>query len=676
MARRNRPDNNISDMSQLQGINNPTVGAEQTAVDNMMSAEINASNQAVENAAPKHRIGREEIIKANQILMKYKAGKAKLEQKIIRNEEFWKLRQWEYVDNDKDSFQPATSWLWSCIQSRYSDVMDSYPTCNFMPRQQDDKAEAIKLSSIVPVILEQNRYEDTYSDLAWYLLKNGGCVQGIFWDATKHNGLGDIAIRKMDILNMFWEPGITDIQESANVFSTELVDNEELISQYPELEGHLGGEKVSLSKYRFDDHIDTSNKSLVVDWYYHRYVGGKKTLQYVKYVNDVVLYATENETQRPMQIVEGIMGAMPVETGQPSIAERGLYDHAMYPFVFTSLYPVEYTLCGYGITDIGKDTQLIIDKLNKAIAMNAISGAVPRYMVRMDSGINETEYCDLNKRIVHSEGSVNDDNVRVIQHAGLDGIYVSFLEQKINELKYVTSNQDVNNGATSSGVTSASGIAALQEAGGKNARSTNKTIYRSYRDVIYQVVELVRQFYDAPRMFRINPDGMQEAYIPYDNSGLQPQPQMVGGMDMGLRKPEFDIEVTAEKQNPYKKMENNDLALQFYNLGFFNPQLTTQALACLDMMDFQQRDDVRRTISKNGTLQEMLVMYQQMALQLAQQIDPALAEQIGQQILEQSGQVMKPEAIDGDLSVPGDKTEHPFVERARENARSSTEAND
>ncbi|MEE1352127.1 MAG: hypothetical protein UHM23_08800 [Clostridia bacterium] len=628
-------------------------------------------------AQQKPKIDDKAVRKASEILRKYKEGKARLEQKIIANEQFWKLRQWNYMNDGNDDFKPATAWLWSCIQSRYSDAMDSYPTCNFQPRQQDDKAEAQKLSAIVPVILEQNRYEEVYSDFVWYVLKNGGGVQGIFWDGSKHNGLGDISVKKIDIINLFWEPGITDIQESRNVFNTELVANDILEQRYPQCVGKLGSKGVTLATYLYDDNVDTSDKSVVVDWYYHTYVKGKKTLQYVKYVNDVVLYATENELVGKEKVTvdpeTGIPLTIPLEA---PLAERGLYDHAMYPFVSMALYPVEGSICGYGLTDIGRDTQIQIDQLNKAIVDNALEGASPRYFVRDDGTINIKEFNDKTKKFVKVEGNIGEENIRPIDYKALNGIYMSFLQQKIDELKYVTSNQDVNNGAAPSGVTSASGIAALQETSGKNARSSNKTFHRAFREVCYQILELIRQFYDVPRTFRINPDGMQEQFVSYDNSGLKGQPQMTMGMDMGLRIPEFDIEVTSEKANPYKKMEINDLALNFYNLGFFNPQMTDQALACLNMMDFNKKDEVMQKISENGTMQEMLLLYQQMALQFANQIDPALGEQVAQQILGQGGMAM-PQAL-GDPnaveSVSPEKEEHPFVERARNNARESTQA--
>ena len=166
---------------------------------------------------------------------------------------------------------------------------------------------------------------------------------------------------------------------------------------------------------------------------------------------------------------------------------------------------------------------------------------------------------------------------------------------------------------------------------------------------------------------------MQEEFVQYSNMGLKPQPQMTMGMDMGLRLPEFDIDITSEKANPYKKMEINELALSFYNAGFFNPQMTDQALACLNMMDFVKKDEVMQKIRENGTLAEMLLMYQQMALQFATQIDPSLGEQVANQILSQSGQPI-PQDVGAKAKTASDSGEHPYVEKARSEARASTQA--
>ena len=654
----------------------------QIADNEMAMLDIHDEMERQQDLMPK-KITSKEVTEAQEILRKYKGGKAHLESKIVANEQFWKLRQWgQYGGNDsnknkdgknktKEEFKPATAWLWNCIQSRYADVMDSYPTCNFLPRQEDDKLEAKKLSSIVPIILEQNRYEETYSDIAWYMLKQGGCVQGIFWDKSKHNGIGDIAVRKIDFINLFWEPGITDIQDSEHLFNTELVSNRILEQRYPQCVNKLGGQGITLAKYIYDDNASTEGKSVVVDWYYHTYVNGKKTLQYCKFVNDIVLYATENDTKVPTKTeVDPLTGLPVILPLGPSMAERGLYDHAMYPFVCQALYPIEGSICGYGLTDIGRDTQTQIDLMNKAITDNTIAGARPRHFVRNNGSVNEDEYTDLTKDLVHVDGNLNDDNIRPIESKQLNSIYVDVLNMKIDEIKQITSNQDVNNGAAPNGVTAASAIAALQETSGKASRASNKAFHRAFREVCYQIVELIRQFYDVPRTFRITPDSMGEQFVQYSNQGLVPQQQILNGNDMGLRLPEFDIEVTSEKASPYKKMEQNELALNFYQQGFFNPQMADQAIACLEMMDFNHKDEVIQRVRANGTILQMMLQYQQMALTLAQKYEPQTADMMAQTILSQGGQPI-PQGGEVDLDT-NDEPSH--MEKARDQARSSTQA--
>ena len=650
--------------------------------DELGMLDMHAQMEA-ERAMQPPKITEKEIKEATAILKKYKEGKEKLENKIINDEEYWKMRQWGRLYQPGEDYKPATAWLWSCIQSRYSDAMDSYPTCNFLPRMEDDKLEAKKLSAIVPIILEQNRYEETYSDVVWYLLKHGGCVQGVFWDKTKHNGLGDIEIKLIDYLNLFWESGITDIQESKNLFCVELVDKSLLEQQYPQTVGHLNTNDVTLEKYLYDDKVDTENKSVVVDWYYHKYQNGKKVLHYCKYVNDVVLYATENDTEIPKRTEMDPQTGIPliIPTGQ-AMSEKGLYDHAQYPFVCQQLYPIEGSLCGYGITDVGKNTQQMIDVLSKAITENAVVNASPRYFSKLN-GINEEEFLNTNKPIVHVEGNLQ-DTIEPIQANQLNGSYLEVLQYLIESLKYVTSNQDVGNGIAPNGITAASAIAALQETQGKNARSSNKALYRAYRDVVYQVVELIRQFYDLPRTFRIAPDVMEnseERFETYTNAGLQPQSQMINGIDIGyFRKPEFDVEITAEKQSPYKKMEQNELALAFYGQGFFNPQMSDQAIGCLQMMDFNHKEEVMARIRQNGTIQELLLQYEQIALKSAQTVaqltgkpeDAAFAQQLAQGVM-QANQLVMPQTGEAKSMLGEEKGEATHMLKARNAARESTQ---
>jgi hypothetical protein len=554
------------------------------------------------------KIGKEDIRKARHTLEKYKTGKKNFENKLIDNEEWWKLHQWKRMDSqntNEDDPRPASAWLFNCIISKHADAMDSYPTFNCLPREAADKQEAEKLSSILPVVLEQNGFEDTYSDVAYQKLKSGTGCYGVFWDGDKLNGLGDITINKIDLLNLFWEPGINDIQKSRNVFHTELVDNEVLIQSYPQLEGKLGGKTTTVSEYVYDDTINTQDKSLVIDWYYKVNVDGRKILHYCKFVNDEILSATENDPEMV----------------------NGLYDHGLYPFILDPLFPMEGTPCGFGYIDVCKEPQKYIDVLNQAILENSVAASVPRWFVRDDSAINEDDLMDFTKHVIRVGSNLSEESLRPINVQQLSGNYINVLDGKINELKETSGNRDVNNGGSTSGVTAASAIAALQESSGKTSRDSTQASYRAYAKVIDLCIELIRQFYDTSRQFRIVGQMGIEEFTSYNNQGLKPMPQgMDFGIEAGMRKPVFDLKITAQKNSPYNKMAQNELALQFFQLGFFNPQLADQALACVEMMDFDGKNELMQKISLNQTLAQQLAMFQQMALGLAQKYEPEIAE--------------------------------------------------
>ena len=521
------------------------------------------------------RIGAEQVRQAAEVLRKYRLGKQNLDRRIIDNEQFWKLRHWEQMEKSGEGgnpqdVRPASGWLVNCILSKHADAMDSYPEPTVLPREPGDRKEAEVLSRVLPVILKNNKFKRAYSQAWWNKLKSGCAVYGVFWDGGKLHGLGDIDIRSMDVLNLFWEPGVQDIQESEHFFSTELTPNRRLEEQYPELTGKLGRSGGQVSRYLYDDKVDTSEQSLVVDWYYHTVEQGRRVLQYCKFVGENVLYATEND---------------------PEMAGKGWYDHGQYPFVFDVLFPEEGTPCGYGYVDLCKSAQKQIDLMNQAILKNTLASATPRFFVRSDGAVNENEYADWTRPFVHTNGNLGADSIAPIRVPTLDSVYVAVLQNKIAEMKETAGNRDVMSGGTAGGVTAATAIAALQEAGGKLSRNMIDDGYEAFAEVLTLCIELVRQFYDMPRQFRLlGKKGVE--FASFDNRSLKPKALLMGG----YRVPEFDLEVSAQNETPYKTMEYNQLALQLFQMGFFRSDMAEQALRCLELMEFKNKDALTEVI--------------------------------------------------------------------------------
>ena len=599
------------------------------------------------------RMTEERIREANDILRKYKNGKARLEKRIVANEKWWEGRAWTEMQSQGNPMHDKrpTMWLFNVIMGKHADMIESYPEPAVLPREEMDTETAKTLTSILPVVLEQNGYDEVYDDLAWDKNKIGTAVTAVYWDASKHNGLGDISICQADILNLFWEPGVTDLQKSQNVFYVQTYDKRELVGKYPQLEGKNLDGPLTLARYEYEDSIDLTDKALVVDWYYRTEQNGRRTLHYCKYVNDQVLYASEDD---------------------PDAAETGWYQDGDYPFVIDALFPGKGTIAGKGYIDIGKGAQESIDLLDQACVMNALAGAIPRYMSTNDSGVNEEEMLDFRRPVVHVEGSLTENTWRTIDAPNLSGVHAQMLQNKIEELKQITGNQDVTNGA-SGGVTAASAIAALQESAGRSSRDGIRGTWRAYSRMIRMVISRMAQFYDAPRTFRILGEQSQAEYVQFSNQGLQPKmtlDQM--GLFQGMRMPEFDISVSAQKQNAYSKMATNELALQLLNAGVFNPEMADQSAMLLYMMDFPRRDELLQKVQQNGMLMQQMAMWQQMALTLAQKYEPETAEEMAQAVMGVPAQAQQG-SVNPSAAAEAESEESGVTRRARERSAQASQ---
>ena len=558
-----------------------------------------------------HGIGQDEIKKAVETLQKYKQGKANLENRIIEDELWYKLRHWEAlgrkpVDEDGTQKSPevTSAWLFNTIINKHADAMDNYPVPAVLPREADDEESARILTDVLPVIMEYNSFDETYSKCWWDKLKQGTAVYGVFWNNTKENGLGDIDIKQIDLLNLFWEPGISNIQDSQNLFITQLVDNDVLKAQYPNIK-NLKGNAINVNHYVYDESIDTSDKSVVIDWYYKK----NKLLHYCKFVGDTVIFATENDGY---------------------YTQRGLYDHGLYPVIFDVLYPEKDTPVGFGFVSIEKNPQMFIDSLDSNLLESAMIGSKKRFFLGGGTSINEQELCDWNKPIIHVEGGMDDLHIREFTIQPLSGMYVDLKNQKIDEMKETSGNRDMNNGGTYTGVTAASAIAALQEAGNKTSRDMINSSYRAYNDITAMCVELIRQFYDEKRTFRITGGDEGYAYTKLDNTKIKEQlvDTDADGNEL-FRKPIFDYKMRAMKRNPFSRMEENERAKELYQLGFFDPNRAQEALIALNMMDFEGIEDIKRKISEGNTLQNMLNESMELNQQLMQSAGLPLPDENG-----------------------------------------------
>ena len=592
----------------------------------IVSADDTADAYRVDNG---YRSWEEEFVdNALMDLQKYVDGKFSIDAKATENQEWWRMRHLDVSpDAAEKHSRSASAWAVNSILNKHADIMDSFPKPNVLPREADDEEEAKSLSAIMPMVLEQNDYEGVYRDMGWDLPLDGGSITGVFWDNSKYDGLGDIAFANVDVHNLFWKPGVNDIQKSPKLYHVCLEDVDVVKAKFPQLGDDIGPlDTGKVTKYLHDDNIDTSNCTEVVNMYYKTHVrmaadagavdddGNPMTIETVKpvlhlaiIVGDRLAFCSELEEEY----------------------EDGFYHHGRYPFVIRRAFPIKDTPWGFGYLDIMKSPQAYIDAMDDDIIKIADMKARPRFWVRKNGNIDKEQFADWSEPFVEVATGELGDAVRQIDVYDVPSGIMEHRANKIDELKETSGNRDFSQGSTQSGVTAASAIAALQEAGSKLSRDINKEIYRGCREEYYLVIELIRQFYTEPRGFRVNSDMGGYEYVQYSNQGLQAD-QMLPDGTIRHKRPVFDISVSAEKQSPFSRAAQNEMIKELYGMGLFDPNNDVPALTCLDAMDFEGKDKLKQQIQQNGIMMRQFQAAMQMIMTMAA-IDPVIAQMATEQ---------------------------------------------
>lgn len=558
-------------------------------------------------------VDKETIDEALTKFNKYKDAKSGLEHRIKENQEWFKGRYAALNDNEDSGAynrpDAKSAWAFNSILGKHADAMDNIPTANILPREESDAKAAETLSKIVPLVMDKCKFPKKYYDVWYDKLISGGGIYKAYWDNSLANGLGDINIIEVDPMNLYWEPGCENIQESENLFHVDYMKNNTIKEQYPFMDGKLSDSAwdsgaigtYSNAESQTKEHSD---ESVVYDWWYKKRVGTKTVVHLCKFCNGEVLWASENTD---------------------AYKESGYYDHGRFPFVFDVLFPVKGSPFGFGYIDVMKSPQYVIDSLDESIVKYAKMAGKPRFFKKKNSQVDVEQFADWDNDFVEVDGSQLDEtNLRQIQLNPFPQFIPNHWQNKIEELKETSGNRDFSQGGTNSGVTSGSAILALQEAGNKLSRTMIKSSYWAYEDLVYLVVEMMRQFYTEDRYFRIEAPNGEEQFVKFSNQDIKPvQTEYLTGEGIGVaeRIPEFDFRIIAQKMSPFQREAQNQLAIQLFQMGVFNPQMADQVMPFLEMMEFEGIDQLRKKVSENGMMYQQLLQMTNLASQMAQTLD-------------------------------------------------------
>lgn len=544
-------------------------------------------------------VGKNEIAKFDEKLLKYISLKQAFDSRVIENDKWYNLRHEELIESldmtekivtsdgkpvKRRKIAPTSARLLNVVMSKHADAMDSYPEPYFCEVEESDRETAETLSKVTPVVFERSNFYNTYDLCWWDKLKSGVSSYYETWDEEFGN-IGDIRIGRVNILEIFWDIKCTDVQDSPFFFHVKLMSQEDVVNRWPFLKGKTAPSPYGIKEYYTDDNQSNADKVAVVDCYYKQ----SGILYFAKYCGQELIYASQNDEK---------------------CKNKNYYEHGLYPYVVDTLFPLAGTSLAFGYVDICKCPQMYIDRLNYDIMLNTDANSKPRGIVSQAAGINVEDLADMDKSFVIANGGDLSNIIAPIRSNALPGNIMQILQHREQEMNETSGNTDFSNGLAGGGVTSFSGIAALQEAANKFSRDMIKHSYESCYKTLYEMAfKLMKQFYNTPRFFRITQVNGGNQSVMFSNSKLKSQhftPTIeYGNMNLSLgvfeREPNFDVKVKAQKQSAWSTAAINEMAKELFTSGAFAPERIDQTEIMLEMMSFDGKDKLLKMVREKAT---------------------------------------------------------------------------
>ncbi len=461
-------------------------------------------------------------------------------ERLDRCERIYRGEHWLDVPaRDENEPRPVTPVIQSTIENVRADLMDQMPEAVILPDGGGHERTAEMLTAILRENHRLGRYDREYANLLHDLLVGGYMVQETGFDPEANNGFGAAFLRCVDAHSIMFDPLCTDIQDSRAVFRFSPYPKAWFESHYPGAAARMREDTVRALRFR-DNHLarDEKDTVLLIECWEREYDAEERR------------YRVHMCKLAGRQLLEDSRREKP----------HGYFAHGQYPFVVTPLFARKGTALGYGFVDMFETQQRYADKLDQIILKNALMASHNKLLVTGASGFDPDDLRDWAKEVHRGE---NLNGVTWFPTAPLPGYILSYGQSIRQSIREESGSNDFARGQTYGGVTAASAIAALQEAGSKRSRMVARTVHGAFEEAVRQEIEVEREFCVLPRLisFEDPVDGMSKtaAFTGESLFALSPR---------NNRLPlEFTVSVRAQRENRFTVAAHNELVFKLVQMG-------------------------------------------------------------------------------------------------------------
>lgn len=489
---------------------------------------------------------------------------------------------------------PASNTLNSCIDNVIADQIDNMPEARMAPEREETAQSAEELTDVVSYILYHAGWPGKYQKIMEDVVVTGTGIAEVFWDDDAEDGDGMVNVIHWHPEDFYPDPMYENIQDGRGVFKATQTTVAWVEEHYPHVRGYVQG---SLRATEFDtsptDAPDGDVRTTVLEFWYKRYDAKKRKnrVHMAQLAGGALLFSTET--------------GYGIEGGRNEYRE-GVYAHGQYPFTLFRYRDVFRKPFGTGLIHDYKDTQHAIDRYQKYIDDNARESAIQKHFIRRGSGINPEDIADYGKRIVEWEGPDIREVLQTIQASPLNNQVFQTMQYLVDTMKQDSGQNQFNRGEGGLGVTAASAIQSLIEAGGKITRWHTETFKDAFREMVEQVIWVLSEYMTANRKLRIvggwdNTENMEGRFIELT------APKFEG--DEMLR-PAYFVRVQVQKNNPLQNQAHNEFVQNVTQVcAQYGKPLPPDVVVRL-MRDVPNKTAILKAITQAGTMQDEIMQLQ------------------------------------------------------------------
>ena len=533
------------------------------------------------------------------------------EQLREEHEEMRSARAMRQLRQDEKSYtSPASNTLNSCIDNVIADQIDNMPEAKMVPEREETAQYAEEMSDVIAYLLYQSNWQKIYRGVMEDAVVTGTGIVETLWDDDAEDGEGMARVIQWHPEDFYPDPAYEDIQNGRGVFKATRTTVAWVDEHYPHAKGYVQADRTTQQDDYWHPMYETPGEdqpTTILEFWYKRWDAEKRKNRVHKAIlaGHALLYSTE------------------LSFGGPKKDEYkdGVYAHGMYPFELFKYRDVFRRPFGTGLVHDYRDTQLAIDRYQKYIDDNARESACQRYFVRESSGLTADEVADMSKRVLTWKGNDIREVLQISQAAPLNGQVYQIMNYMVDTMKQDCGQNQFTRGEGGLGVTAATAIQALQEAGGKITRMHTESFKASFRNMVEQLMWTVSEYMSADRQFYIV--GGWDSSENMKNRLIQLAAPNKEGDEM--LKPAYAVRVQVQRNNPLQIQADNEFLMQVSQVCAQAGQPLPPETVVRLMEGYRTKSSVLKAVLENSMVRAQMAQMEAQIQQLTGQLQAAQA---------------------------------------------------